>query len=108
MDISYWHYRYEEDSDSLKEYSRRLKQFRPATRGGITICTIKGENGLYAGASFCSRKDNFCYSLGRKIALGRALKNYDHGLGITSPEIATEFLGLSKILPNWPLGQEEP
>lgn len=53
-----------------------LGDVEPYPKGGLTICKVyngRGEEILEARAR-CSIKDNFCYSLGRKIAKGRALK----------------------------------
>jgi hypothetical protein len=33
------------------------------------------EGTTYVGASVCSKKDIFCYRIGRAIAVGRAIKN---------------------------------
>lgn len=31
----------------------------------------------FVGVALCSMKDNFCYKLGREIAMGRAFKQFD-------------------------------
>lgn len=53
---------------------------KPAVRGGMTICTVEGEDSagrklIGRGAAFCSLHDNFCYRIGREIAEGRARSN---------------------------------
>ena len=48
----------------------------PASRGGMTICTIVNDEGekLAFGYARCSFADNFNYKTGRDIAVGRAEK----------------------------------
>jgi len=41
---------------------------------GTTACEIRGNGKAYRGTTFCSAKDMFNRNTGRKIALGRALK----------------------------------
>ena len=49
--------------------------YRPLSKGGQVICSIGNENGRSAfGIANCSYSDNFCYKIGREIALGRAKK----------------------------------
>ena len=50
---------------------------QPSAKGGITICrfTINGKE--QATRAFCSHSDNFCYQIGREIALGRAKKQLE-------------------------------
>lgn len=60
-------------------------------RGGITVAKVFFEhNGeeLYAcGMAHCSIKDNFNRFLGKKIALGRAIKNLRAYLNIPKEEV---------------------
>ena len=46
---------------------------------GATIChVIDLNNGASTGGvSYCSIDDNFCYETGRKLALARALEDFD-------------------------------
>ena len=65
---------------ALAKYSRKCKDWRytpvrPYTRGGVVYCNIFAKDRLIStGDSICSMSDNFCYRVGREIALGRALK----------------------------------
>jgi hypothetical protein len=49
---------------------------RPASKGGMTTVQVMLADGRYGiGVARCSKKDNFSYAVGRKIALDRALRN---------------------------------
>ena len=74
--MRYEHYRLRCDGGGLDRYHRGRSDWQPAERGGCTFCTIADEDGitLVIGAAKCSRKDAFCYRIGRQIAKGRALK----------------------------------
>jgi len=49
---------------------------RPAAKGGRTTVTVKLADGRYGiGIAVCSKRDNFSYAVGRKVALDRALAN---------------------------------
>lgn len=49
---------------------------RPASKGGMTTVQVMLADGRYGiGVARCSKKDNFSYAVGRKIALDRALHN---------------------------------
>ncbi len=83
--IIYEHYRYPKtysqngDDDYhpyfIYRYKRNFKPFNPSGKGGMTICCIVLSNGdEYVGYARCNLADNFNYKLGRRIALGRALK----------------------------------
>ena len=90
MKIKYTHYRIpwylgdrkrgSPDEAELILYSRHfphLNTYAPCERGGKTVCTIEDGNGnKYIGKAVCSYSDNFCYELGRRIAYGRAEKQY--------------------------------
>ena len=45
---------------------------------GITVAILEHNNNVYMGYSFCSNKDQFCKKTGRRIALGRAMKQAEH------------------------------
>jgi hypothetical protein len=49
--------------------------FKPGEKGGVTIAFIFDKEGepVESGEALCSKQDNFCYHLGRQIALGRAV-----------------------------------
>ena len=54
----------------------------PNSKGGMVICELlmKNEDGTYDmvfGVADCSYADNFCYKIGREIALGRAKKQLE-------------------------------
>ena len=51
----------------------------PSSKGGATWCRILvGDDHEANGFTHCSLMDNFCYAIGREIALGRALAIF-HG-----------------------------
>lgn len=70
------HYRYDTEDGSLKRYYRRGEHFVPRTRGGMTECILDIGGANYTGVAVCSRQDNFDYAKGRRIAAGRAWKQY--------------------------------
>ena len=55
-----------------------VKDVSPLSKGGRVYCSIGEETGIGAfGISNCSFSDNFCYKIGREIALGRAKKQLE-------------------------------
>ena len=57
----------------LREYG-----FRPAAKGGTTLCEIEFADGNVARTfARCSPRDNYCKATGRMIAIGRALKLHE-------------------------------
>ena len=50
----------------------------PSSKGGAVLCQIK-QNGkvITEAEAWCSFTDNFCYKIGREIALGRAKKQLE-------------------------------
>ena len=79
------------DKENLIEYSKgngfyvsdpggeqyKFDGLKPCARGGKTVCNIiddsdKLEKVIATGVAYCSMSDNFCYRIGRRIALGRA------------------------------------
>lgn len=91
----YKHYRWEycgDDNYILAPYSRTLKRFYPESKGGETECHLVLRDGTeIVGVAQCSLKDNFCYRIGREIALGRALKKYADWLEQVSNQKADWF-----------------
>lgn len=72
------HYRIDEVTGELKEYRRsgpNARPFVPAQHGGMTVVLgdYNQDGDTPIGIAGCSTKDNFCYRLGRTIAIGRAL-----------------------------------
>ncbi|MEK6883940.1 MAG: hypothetical protein AABY22_30195 [Nanoarchaeota archaeon] len=62
-------------ASSHVDFGRYRRVFR--AKGGFTFASIKDKNGnLCSFKVKCSDKDNFCYRVGRNIALGRAYKAY--------------------------------
>jgi hypothetical protein len=70
---------------SLGRYSRRFGWIKnqsffagvkPNSKGGKTVCIVLNTFGseIFRTEAYCSMSDNFCYLVGRKIALGRAEK----------------------------------
>lgn len=77
------HWRMDEQNE-LRQYGRSNNAyFYPTTKGGKTEVTIQvfDEHDdpviKFVGVANCSMKDNFCYKLGREIALGRATKQLE-------------------------------
>ena len=61
----------------LHHYSKGKTQWPPTCKGGLTECHILMNDGTeIVGRAECSRKDNFQYSIGRKLAFGRASQAY--------------------------------
>lgn len=59
----------------LLPYSRRVTFWEPATKGGQTQCVLELDDGkVIVGIAYCSKEDNFCYKIGRKVAEGRAME----------------------------------
>lgn len=57
----------------------------PKERGGQTCAEVHIGGHIYVGWAECSLKDSFCYSIGRKIAVGRLRKKIERlGYTITS------------------------
>ena len=59
--------------------STHNKTIPPTSKGGYVNCHVFDSDGiLIASASAnCSYSDNFCYKIGREIALGRAKKQLE-------------------------------
>ena len=59
---------------SLLLYRRSDPSFKPFSKGGVTHCIIRGDDGevMAKGEGRCSMSDNFSYKIGRRIAYGRA------------------------------------
>jgi len=54
---------------------RDFTNISPHSRGGKVYCNIEDKTGCAAsGIANCSYSDNFCYKIGREIALDRAKK----------------------------------
>ena len=52
----------------------------PHPKGGRIECYLyKDDVMISTGTAVCSMSDNFCYRIGREIALGRALKKLENG-----------------------------
>lgn len=67
----------EPDEEFLRRYRRGMKDFEPHVKGGKTVATVVDDAGNeFIGVSRCSLEDNFCYAMGRRIAIGRAMKEY--------------------------------
>lgn len=75
MRVSYKHFRYDKKG-LCRPYHRSGEDktvWTPKTKGGMTICTLTNENGLWVeGVAVCSLDDSFNYQRGREIAYGRA------------------------------------
>lgn len=62
-------------------YTRGQTKWQPTCMGGLTECHLVLENEIeIVGIAECSLKDNFVYALGRTIAYGRAMKQYQDSL----------------------------
>jgi len=67
----------------LKLYERGSKSMIVSSRGGRTDATIMlfdEEDTIvkkFTASSYCSLSDNFCYKIGREIAMGRARKQME-------------------------------
>ena len=47
--------------------------YEPSEKGGLTICILKDGDHVHSwGLAECSKKDTFCYAIGRSISQGRA------------------------------------
>lgn len=64
-------FQYPQSKDSRKLFSIN---WQPYIKGGKVVCTIIDRDNVFTGVSICSMADNFSYKIGRRIALGRALK----------------------------------
>ena len=55
------------------------KSYAPLSKGGATSCTITALDNTqkWSATAYCSYSDNFCYKIGREIALGRAKKQLE-------------------------------
>jgi hypothetical protein len=53
--------------------------FKHGEKKDYTECYIINESGVIVstGASYCSRSDEFCRRIGRKLSLERALRSFD-------------------------------
>jgi len=53
----------------------------PHPTGGLTVCTIRDQNGCVwgVGEAYCSLRDQFCRRIGRDISFGRAWDNLVSG-----------------------------
>ena len=69
------------NDDILERYSRThkpMKTFVPEIYGGRTVVTIKDSVGNeFTGVANCSMTEQFCYKTGFRIALGRAIKEFN-------------------------------
>ena len=56
-------------------FSAYIMPSKPLPRGGLTVCTIRDDNGIILSAdiALCSMSDNFCYKTGRQISYERAM-----------------------------------
>ena len=60
-----------------RQVRRHRKHGMPRGLRACTICIVESEEGVRGtGFAFCSGSDNFVTKIGRRIALGRALKEY--------------------------------
>lgn len=72
MRETFVHFRVDE-SGKVKP-RRRKDNWRPAERGGGTLCMLwDGDKLVATGFSECSPKDVFCFNIGRIVARARAL-----------------------------------
>lgn len=90
MKVTYRHYRFpkfpsthlyyevtivERRHGSAFRYYRNVSRWKPTETGGYTQCVLELPDGTqFEGWSDCSKRDGFCYKLGREIAFGRAFK----------------------------------
>lgn len=66
------HRRYDANGE-LIQYSRKIKG-NIAAKGGIVTVELTTPEGVNVyGNAVCSKKENYCYSKGVQIALGRAI-----------------------------------
>jgi hypothetical protein len=75
--VVYRHFRYPETNPTLLlRYFPGDTLWKPASRGGWTICEVLDRYGdiVAHGEAHCSLKDAYCYRIGRDISRGRALK----------------------------------
>ena len=64
--------RYLKSENGFEAWPRELGG-RPATKGGLTLCTITtGDGDQYTGVALCSLSENFSYKEGRDKARSRA------------------------------------
>lgn len=70
----------------LRPHRRGSKDMIVYAKGGKTevVITLFDEDGdpvkKFTAVSYCSLQDNFCYKIGREIALGRARKQMEYWL----------------------------
>lgn len=65
---------------SIIRYSRKHSDIigaKPLSKGGKTVVTVTKDNKTTQGVAICNMRDPFCYSNGSKIALGRAIEEWN-------------------------------
>lgn len=73
----YKHWRYD-CKGYLRHYRRGESKWMPEPKGGRTECWLYREDKIAPvghGVTDCSKKDSFCYRIGRYVAEGRAWKS---------------------------------
>jgi len=70
---------YERGNGFIDENATTSRTVPPTSKGGHVTCRILDNNGdlIAYGNANCSYADNFCYRIGREIALGRAKKQLE-------------------------------
>ena len=75
----YTHLRQADDDFNVSATTHQLKSWkmRPAAHGGYTQCKLVDPTGhvVATGIAACSKRDQFNRTVGRTIALGRAISN---------------------------------
>lgn len=70
------HFRPRKNSGQFVRYSRKTKTESVMPNGGVTNVTVTAPTGYeFVGSAACSTEDPFNYSLGVRIALGRAMNH---------------------------------
>jgi hypothetical protein len=76
--LSVVHYRVDAATGKVRRWFRGLEGgngFIPDPHGGITYAYINIDGKTAVGRSDCSKHDAYCYSIGRAIAVGRAVQD---------------------------------
>lgn len=78
--VTYEHWRPAQAGDGTAyRYFIGRSKWKPNSRGGFTTCRIEvsfdNREYIVVGRADCSKKDAFCYRIGRAISYGRALKS---------------------------------
>jgi hypothetical protein len=69
------HFRFDPQHSDLIRYSRKTKHLDVHHNGGLTKIEVRDPQGNEVSAEAkCNIKDMFNYSIGTRIALGRAIK----------------------------------